>query len=323
MLTAGLCALASVAQAAEFRPIEIPADRQGPAIKGAIWSPCPVECPPGTKHPLIVISHGRGGNFLGHLDTAEALAKAGFIVVGLNHPGDTVSDMSHFYDLSVYFDRPRDIRRAIDFMLGASTAAPFIDPARIGLFGFSRGGYTGRATIGGEIDWPATTERCRSLATPPKVCQQILALKSPAEPLTHDTRVRAAVIADPPATMFGSTGLAAIKVPMQLWASQLGGDGVLPKDVAAAEQSLRGPHEFHVVANAGHFAFLAPCPAALAAARPELCTDQPGFDRAAFHAELNAAVVAFLHKHLGAAAGPDVASPRQAATRSTSRLPCR
>jgi len=36
----------------------------------------------------------------------------------------------------------------------------------------------------------------------------------------------------------------------------------------------------------------------MAAARPELCTDAPGFDRVAFHKELGAEVLAFLRKHL-------------------------
>jgi len=36
----------------------------------------------------------------------------------------------------------------------------------------------------------------------------------------------------------------------------------------------------------------------LAEARPELCTDAPGFDRGAIHKELDAEVLAFLRKHL-------------------------
>ena len=52
---------------------------------------CPIV---GDKLPLVVISHGHGGSFLGHHDLAEALADAGFVVAAINHPGDTFSDMS-------------------------------------------------------------------------------------------------------------------------------------------------------------------------------------------------------------------------------------
>jgi predicted dienelactone hydrolase len=54
------------------------------------------------------------------------------------------------------------------------------------------------------------------------------------------------------------------------------------------------------VANAGHFAFLAPCSAALAQIAPEICRAAPDFDRTAFHREFNAAVVAFFNRYLPA-----------------------
>jgi predicted dienelactone hydrolase len=62
---------------------------------------------------------------------------------------------------------------------------------------------------------------------------------------------------------------------------------------------LPGKPEIHVV-PAGHFSFLAPCTAELAAAIPRICTDTPaGFDRAAFHREFNAAVVTYFREQLG------------------------
>jgi predicted dienelactone hydrolase len=89
-----------------------------------------------------------------------------------------------------------------------------------------------------------------------------------------------------------------VTVPVQLWESARGGDGVTPEMVAAVEQTLPAKPDYHVVPEAGHFAFLAPCPAAMAKAVPEICTDAPGFDRVAFHKELNAEALAFFRKHL-------------------------
>src|SRR5579871_4457836 len=39
----------------------------------------------GPGHPLIVISHGTGGGEFDHMDTARALAEAGFVVAAITH----------------------------------------------------------------------------------------------------------------------------------------------------------------------------------------------------------------------------------------------
>ena len=125
-----------------------------------------------------------------------------------------------------------------------------------------------------------------------RVCQQIRNREFPG-PIPHDPRIKAAVVADPLAIFFTAEAVAPITVPVQLWASELGGDGVFLRDVAPLDTTLSAPHEYHVVRNAGHFAFFL-CPPALAQAYPDLCTDPNGFDRAAFHKEFNAAAVKFL-----------------------------
>jgi predicted dienelactone hydrolase len=162
LITLTLLFTATVAQAAGFRFIEVPVGPDGPALTGAIWSPCSAapgeidlgnvtlpgvkDCPiGGDKLPLVVISHGRRGSFVGHHDIAEALADAGFVVAAINHPGDTAPDTSRSDDLSVFIERPNDIKRLIDFMIGASPAAANIDPGRIGFFGFPRRLHGSRA----------------------------------------------------------------------------------------------------------------------------------------------------------------------------------
>jgi hypothetical protein len=73
----------------------------------------------------------------GHHDTAETLADAGFVVAAINHPGDNAFDASRTDDLSVLIERPSDIKRLIDFMLGAWPETTKIDRERIGVFGSS------------------------------------------------------------------------------------------------------------------------------------------------------------------------------------------
>jgi predicted dienelactone hydrolase len=111
ILTALLCLATSLAHAAGFQFIEVPGSGALQPLKGAVWYPCAQpanevklgpfimsvakDCPiAGKKLPLVVISHGRGGTFLDHRDTAEILADAGFIVVAINHPGDNAMDKS-------------------------------------------------------------------------------------------------------------------------------------------------------------------------------------------------------------------------------------
>jgi predicted dienelactone hydrolase len=111
-------------------------------------------------------------------------------------------------------------------------------------------------------------------------------------------RIKAAVLVDPLALVFSADSLQGIKVPIQLWATEHGGDGATPDMVAAVDTGLPIKHEYHVVPNSGHFVFLAPCPPPLTKARPELCTDAPGFDRVSFHRLFDAEVLAFFRAQL-------------------------
>jgi predicted dienelactone hydrolase len=305
-----LCLAVSLAHAAGFQRIEVPANGSLQPLKGAVWYPCaepPGEvkmgaivlsvaenCPvAGEKLPLIVISHGHGGSFLGHHDTAEALADGGFVAVAINHPGDTTRDMSRADDPSVFVDRPADIKRTIDFMLGPWPGSAKIDPSRVGFFGFSRGGYTGLVVIGAELDLGKALALCKGDSP---ICDQVR--KGAAPRLVHDPRIRAAVIADPLAILLGAESFRNVTVPVQLWGSERGGDGVTPESVKDVAAWLPTKPDFRVVPNSQHFDFLAPCSPDLARLAPRICVDEPGFDRTAFHKDLNAEVVAFLRRHL-------------------------
>ena len=86
---------------------------------------------------------------------------------------------------------------------------------------------------------------------------------------------------------------------MQLWRAE--NDVVLPHPRYAEAVRLAMPQapEYHVVPNAGHFDFLAPCGDTLASMAPAICTSAPGFDRAAFHVGFDSAVVKFFKNTLG------------------------
>jgi predicted dienelactone hydrolase len=136
------------------------------------------------------------------------------------------------------------------------------------------------------------------------VCQLITKSQGPvvvpATTVVTDTRIKAAVIAAPALGFtFSPDGLKNVKVPVQLWRAE--NDVVVPHPRYAEAVRLALPEvpDYHVVSNAGHFDFLAPCSDALASMAPAICTSSPGFDRAAFHVGFDSAVVKFFKNMLG------------------------
>jgi predicted dienelactone hydrolase len=185
-------------------------------------------------------------------------------------------------------------------MLGAWGDHGHIDANRVGAFGFSAGGFTVLVAAGGEPDLRTITDHCK--AHPAfEVCQ--IAGEHPSLPTdivwTHDPRIKAVVSAAPALGFaFDRKGLAAVRQPLQLWRAE--DDEVLPHPyyTEAVRLALPEPPEMHVVADAGHYDFLPPCTAKLAARLPAICTSRPGFDRAAFHERFDHDVVAFFARTL-------------------------
>lgn len=315
-LVAVLASTINLAHAAGVKQIEVPVDGTAPALKAVEWSPCAStpdqikagpfilpgvrDCPVvGKNLPLIVISHGFGGTSLGHHDTAEALADAGFIVVALNHPDDTAGNKERYRNLKALISRPTDVSRIIDFMLGSSLDHTKIDPQSIGFFGFSRGGYTGLVLAGAKPDFRQLRTPCKDETQTDCNLASTNELSAAQTLHAHDSRIKAFVVADPLSSVFPTPdSLKDVTRPIQLWRSQYGGAGVTPENVAAVAHNLPVPPDFQSVFNAAHFAFLTICPDGLAKAVPELCVDQQGFDRAAFHKELNTQVITFFRKNL-------------------------
>ena len=289
-----LCCLACSANAAGLQLLD-----SDPRLAGAIWYPCAGEpkdvplgdlaaipeikltavkdCPvTGTKLPLVIFSHGRGGWFTMHRDTVEALADAGFVVAAINHPGDNGTDSSQSDKMSVWASRPTDMVRLLDFMLHDWKDKAVIDPARIGLFGFSLGAYTGLVLVGANADFGRLALFCKEGEN----CERARSGDVPPSP-RPDARIRAAVLADTAMSFaFTAESLGGIRIPLQIWRSELGGHGVNATSTARIASQLPGSPEIHNV-PAGHYAFLMPCSPRFAAAVPRVCTDVPeGFDRA-------------------------------------------
>jgi predicted dienelactone hydrolase len=279
-----------------------------PPITVAIWTsgdgagaPAPAAAAAsGAGLPLVLISHGTGAGPISHVDTAQALAEAGFVVVAPMHPGDNFQDDSAVGKPEWLASRSRHVSRVIDYMFGQWGGRKALKPGRVGIFGFSAGATTALISAGGVPDLDRVAGHCARGGE--FVCALIKPAPGAAPPeWVHDSRIAAAVVVAPGLGFaFEPSGLSAVKVPVQLWAGAA--DQTVPYDSNAGvvRRLLAGAVEFHSVDKAVHLSFLAPCGPGTP---PQLCQDAEGFDRAAFHREFNRAVVGFFRTHLAGGDG--------------------
>lgn len=311
-----LLVLALPVRAAGFEPIEIPL-ADGQKADGGVWYPSPapqtsIRLGPftirvargaeiaGERLPLVVISHGTGGWFGGHHDTAAALADAGFVVAAITHPGDNVQDQSGLIGQKRFLDRPRQLASLIDYVTERWRGAGRVDATRIALFGYSAGGTAAVTAAGGKPDFSRLRPHCQQVDDPvcPLLLPQWTALEGSTVPAS-ERKFQAMVLAAPALGMlFDKEAVADLTMLVQVW--QAGRDELLasPYHAERFARILPGRTELHTVPEAGHYAFLPPCPDDLTKVAPEVCRDAGGFDRARFHDEFNRAVVRFLSENL-------------------------
>lgn len=105
----------------------------------------------GGPFPLVLFSHGSGGNPLQSTYFTSRLASYGVVVAAPSHPGNTTADCFPCEDRNVMIDsginRPADISAALDELLrlsagGSDPLSGAVDGARVGASGHSFGAYT-------------------------------------------------------------------------------------------------------------------------------------------------------------------------------------
>jgi predicted dienelactone hydrolase len=103
------------------------------------------------KYPLIVLSHGTGGNRLSLSWLAIELAKNGYMVIAPDHWGNTLDHKIPEYFVR-YWERPLDLSFLLSSFLQDERFNNYVDSNRIGTIGFSLGGYTALALAGIQLD---------------------------------------------------------------------------------------------------------------------------------------------------------------------------
>lgn len=115
-------------------------------------------------HPLLLISHGYGGNWRNLNWLAQQLAAQGYIVAAPDHPGTTTLDKMPAAAAQLW-ERSRDLRRVLDRLIATPGLAGEVDKRRIAALGHSLGGWTVLQLAGARFDSRRFLDDCQQHAT--------------------------------------------------------------------------------------------------------------------------------------------------------------
>lgn len=289
--------------------------------------------------PLVVLSHGTGGASAQLSWLAEALASNGYVVAAANHHGNTAAEERYLpQGFALWWERARDVSVVIDALLADPRFGPRIDSARIGVAGFSLGGYTALAVSGARVDRGEWSQYCEenegapSCTLPPEAPfttadVAAIAANDPdveasvreAGRSFRDDRVGAAYAMAPvlgPALVRES--LAEVSIPVRIVVGEADAQAspaVTARPVASAIPNA----ELEVLPDAGHYVFLAECGLRGRLLVRGLCADAGGVDRGAVHDRVSADAVAFFNRELGGSPSASRANPPLQADRGRQR----
>jgi len=290
-----------------------------PTVMGPFTLDVALDAPPSPgKRPLILLSHGTGGNPLPDHDLAATLVRAGFVVAQLTHAGDNHLDTSRAGPESFRL-RPQEATEALDALAADPVWSDRLNLSRVGVHGMSAGGVTALSLAGGQWRLLDLLKHChanleadkgfclngaltpeqqtaraasyqRAASAPERWLPAELTTfhggrpaSSPGSDPRPDPRIASVTAAVPVAAIYSPESLARIRVPVGL--------------VTATHDEVLVPqfHSQHVLAHCtsctllsplpgGHFDLLSPWPASVAstAAAQQVRGGSvtPGFDPA-------------------------------------------
>lgn len=249
-------------------------------------------------YPLVVFSHGTGGS-ADELDwLASAFAKHGYIVAGVNHPGNNALEPLTREGFVLWWERATDLSEVLDAMLADKAFGPHIDPRRVGAAGFSLGGYTVLELAGARTDLSAFRAYCHSPAADsnchpptnyasrkvaPMSASAIASMKRSGASY-RDLRIKA-VFAMAPAIgkALDQQSLTRIEIPVRLIAGTADTTAPPTTNVLHIAQFLPRAR-VRMIDGATHYTFLDTCVPAAMTIHATICKEAPGVDRDAVHA---------------------------------------
>lgn len=262
-------------------------------------------------HPLLLLSHGYGGNWRNLNWLAAEMASQGYIVAAVDHPGTTTLNKSQ-QDAQQLWRRPQDLQRVMAKIIATPSLAGQVDMQRIAVAGHSLGGWTVLELAGARFDATRFQNDCRAHAGL-AACKLIpvLGINSAAEQLAgdaRDPRINAVVSLDLGlARGFTPESLSQIAVPVLIMAAQADSDELPAKLESGylAEYIPAAVRRDVSVEGATHFSFMQQCKPGAAALIAEkdpgdeiVCRDGGALSRADIHQRLARDISAFLNQAL-------------------------
>jgi predicted dienelactone hydrolase len=255
----------------------------------------------------IVFSHGAMGAAENYNWIAEALAAAGYILVGINHYGESWlygQDTQGVRATAMIWQRPTDVSAIYDALSNRELFQKPVNWSNIIAMGHSSGGQTVAMLAGGRYDLLSMMDFCKTdAATHDHSCDYgIRNVPKPAESFLKkfsdnyaDGRVKKMVLIDP-TLGYGATpaSLATIKIPTLVVGA--GNNDFLPwaNHGLRYTKGIPNAKSYLLQGQEGHFVFLDSCANDIAVMDVPLCKDREGVDRTATHAALTPTIIAFV-----------------------------
>lgn len=311
--------------------IKVPAPHQDHAIDTAIFYPAqggietkmgenavfygtpiakdatPIPC----HYPVVLLSHGWGGNYKRMGWLSRGLVERGAIVISVNHPNSTTDETGDPRALN-HWTRAQDFSAALDRALADPHFSSLIDRNRIFAAGFSYGGWTALSLAGVRGDRDGLDRFCNDPSQANSPCADILRAgikinkidKTKWNADWKDSRITSVAAIDPALTWGITSGnLKNLTAPLLLIGLGSGSDRLHATDTSAKGsdfESLVPTAAIMRLAPAMHFTALGLCkPNGAEILKEEkddpVCTDPEGTDRAAVLAQ----IIDALAQHFG------------------------
>ena len=258
----------------------------------------------GLKHPLVVFSHGAGGNGSGYAWFGQYLASHGYLVAMVYHYRANTFDSSALYVRNRLWQRPRDVSLDITHLLADKTWGPHIDPNQIGAAGHSQGGFTALWLGGARVNpdlFVAYQRGWKNNQVVPSYLREQMQLDAEPAVNVRDDRVKAAFAMAPGDIQgFGmdEAGLRQMAIPAYIIVGAA--DTATPPKENAEFAAKYIPHaKLDVLpGQVSHEIFDNECDQVGRDNYPDACIDAPGVDRAKLHEYIGNAALKFFDANL-------------------------
>jgi predicted dienelactone hydrolase len=297
-----------------------------PLFEAGTASPHAAFAPSLSPYPLILLSHGTGGSSEQLAWLGTALAKAGYIAVAVDHPGNNSHEPYTPEGFALWWERAIDLSEVLDGMLADKEFAPHIDDSRIAAAGYSIGGFTVLELAGAQTDINEFFDLCseknggaktdiprpdvdttvchvpemRNMGTVDDVLKAVR--KTSRESLARsgesyaDPRIKA-VFAIAPALGFTFTedSLHTIQLPVEIVAGSADRIASPRENADYIRSYIHGARET-VLPKVTHYTFLDTCTTEGKQKLDLYCTDQ--VDRDVIHAQVSTQAIKFFNRAL-------------------------